>query len=263
MLDSLPSMPRALHTRVISVQDPAGMSILLCSLALPVAPASLALAMQRGLEPQVGSRPQAYLRLVQAAFLGVEGQGGPWYHARHDGLPQALHQLSKDLILGAVGGVLRVDDEGVGCRHHPLHQDCHAQVQEVEAHLLHGQEGPLVVLGSPHALHHALLSQAWTGRLSRCTWKPTHPAPCTTQSGMDREALSLYLEAHTPCTVNYSVRHGQESSLTLLGSPHTLHRALLSQAWTGSSLIMLGGPHTLYCALLNQTPCMAAQAGSW
>ena len=77
----------------------------------------------------------------------------------------------------------------------------------------HGQGGPLVVLGSPHALHRELLSQAWTGRLSRCTWKPTHPAPCTTQSGMDRK-LSHYAWRPTHpilCTTQSDPLHGSTS----------------------------------------------------
>ena len=46
-----------------------------------------------------------------------------------------------------------VDDEGVGGRDDALHEDGHAQIPEVQAHLAHRQQRALVVLAGPHALH--------------------------------------------------------------------------------------------------------------
>lgn len=45
-----------------------------------------------------------------------------------------------------------MDDEGVGRRDDALHEHSHAQVAEVQAHLAHAQQRPLIVLGRPHAL---------------------------------------------------------------------------------------------------------------
>ena len=57
------------------------------------------------------------------------------------------------LVGRAGGGVVGVEDEGVGSRDDALHEDGHAQVPEVQAHLAHRQQRALVELARPHALH--------------------------------------------------------------------------------------------------------------
>ena len=89
--------------------------------------------------------------------------------------PSPCTSSAKDLILGSTGWALCVDDKGIGSRHHAMDQNCHAQVQEVQANLLHGEEGRLAVLGGPHTLHActtyclACMHLEWPS-LSRCCW---------------------------------------------------------------------------------------------
>ena len=68
----------------------------------------------------------------------------------------------------ACGGVVGVDDKGVGGRDDALHEDGHAQVPEVQAHLAHGQQRTPVELSLIHAVRgrRCAVCRSW--------WLPPH-----------------------------------------------------------------------------------------
>ena len=60
----------------------------------------------------------------------------------------ALHEF----ILGSTGCVLCKIDQGIGSRLPTMDQNCHAYVQEVQANLVHGKDGTLIVNGGRDTL---------------------------------------------------------------------------------------------------------------
>lgn len=130
-------------------------------------------------------------------------------------LTQALDHLAEHLLLVVVGGVLGVDHERVLCRHHALHQHCHAHVVKVQADLWWSQResvgraqgceggahsplgvsltrGVCVCLGHNglHWSRHLLLPPAeCRAAVLSCTQNmgPKGPQRCTTTAHIDME----------------------------------------------------------------------------